>query len=227
MANTPKKTKDIEQPSLKRSGGRPSLEASEQLRGHILDVATTMLLSDGYGATSIEDIARQARISKRTFYARFKGKPELMNAVVLRFIDNLRPPANVLLIDGDGLQNILTNLASLILHAAMTPRALQMQRLIIAESERFPDLALAIAKAGGRQEAEKLISDLLMSHSKDASLKLKEANFAAQHFLQMVVSVPQLRAFSLGTPMTRSELEAWPARTVELFLKGFNSRLGH
>src|SRR5947208_875980 len=56
-------------------GGRPSREQAARLGERILDVATHLFLSHGYGATSIEAVARRARVSKRTFYHRFPDKP--------------------------------------------------------------------------------------------------------------------------------------------------------
>ena len=44
--------------------------------------AMDLLLTHGYGATSIEAIARRARVSKRTFYHRFPDKPALTSAVI-------------------------------------------------------------------------------------------------------------------------------------------------
>lgn len=207
------------QPTRARSG-RPSLEAAGQLRDRILDVATELLLTHGYGATSIEAIARRARVSKRTFYHRFQDKPALMSAVVVRLIDSLRPPPEVPLIEGGDLAQILVHLGSLILHAALTPRVLALHRLIVAESGRFPDLAGAVARAGGRQEAVTLISQLLVRRGRNVAAAA--ASFGAQQFLQMIVSLPQLRAIGLGTPMTPEELDAWVRGTVALFLGGFN-----
>ena len=201
--------------------GRPTRDAAGQLRDRILDVATELLFSHGYGATSIEAIARRARISKRTFYQRFADKPALMSAVVVRLIDSLRPRADVPLIEGEGLEQILVHLGSLILDAALTPRVLQLQRLIVAESQRFPDLASAVAKSGGRQEAVALISALLIRHAHGAFVTPADASFAANQFLQMIVSLPQLRAIGLGAPMTPGELDAWVRGTVALFLGGY------
>jgi AcrR family transcriptional regulator len=201
--------------------GRPTRAAAGQLRDRILDVATELLLSHGYGATSIEAIARRARVSKRTFYQRFRDKPALMGAVIVRLIDGLRPPAHVPLIEGEGLEQILVHLGSLILHAALTPRVLQLQRLIVAESGRFPDLASSVAKAGGRQEAVTLISELLIRYSRGAVTTPADAGFAAHQFLQMIVSLPQLRAIGLGAPMTPAELEAWVRGSVALFIDGY------
>jgi TetR/AcrR family transcriptional repressor of mexJK operon len=200
--------------------GRPPREAALQLRDRILDVATELLFTHGYGATSIEAIARRARVSKRTFYQRFPDKASLMSAVVVRLIDSLRPPAHIALIEGEGLEQILVHLGSLILHAALTPRVLQLQRLIVAESGRFPELAAAVAKSGGRQEAVTIIGELLVRDARGAALSPAQAAFAGHQFLQMIVSLPQLRAIGLGAPMTPDELGAWVRDTVALFLGG-------
>ncbi len=93
--------------AVPRRGGRPSRTQSEQLGERILDAATHLFLSVGYGATSIEAVARRARISKRTFYHRFEDKPALFGAVVHRIIDRLRPPADVPLLEGANLREIL------------------------------------------------------------------------------------------------------------------------
>ncbi|SPE26093.1 putative TetR family transcriptional regulator [Burkholderiales bacterium] len=221
--STPQATQSSASPSAKQRSGRPSRDAAEQLRERILEAATELLFSHGYGATSIEAIARRARVSKRTFYHRFEDKPALMSAVVVRLIDSLRPPASVPLLDGQSLEEILVHLASLILHAALKPRVLQLHRLIVAEAQRFPDLAAAVAKAGGRQEAVTLISELLLQQKRHGTLVVRDAIFAAQQFLQMVVSLPQMRALGLGHPMTETELDDWAHGTVALFLGGLQN----
>lgn len=215
-------TQRSDQPPAKPRVGRPSREAAEKLRERILGVATEMLLTEGYGATSIEAIAQRARISKRTLYHRFPDKQALTRAVVVGLIDGLRPPVDVPLIEGSRLEDILVRLASLILRAALAPRALQLHCLIVAESKRFPELAAAVATAGGREEAVKLISELLLRFRKTTRPGAVDAVFAARQFLQMIVSLPQLRAIGLGAPMTPAELDDWTRRTVALFLNGFD-----
>ena len=56
---------------------------------------------------------------------------------------------------------ILRRLAGLILHAALTPQALALHRLIVGESARFPKLAVAVTSEGATQEAIALIGGLL------------------------------------------------------------------
>ena len=205
----------------RRSGGRPTLEAARELRERILDIATDMLLSQGYGATSIESIAKRAGVSKRTFYHRFDDKPALMAAVVARVIDSQRPQSYAKLEWGLDLEARLTELASLILHAALSPRVVQLRRLMVAEAERFPELAIAAAKAGGRQEAESLVIGILKSAPPKGKRSEGELQFAAHQFLQMVVTLPQSRALGMGAPMSELEQDEWITRTIRFFLKGF------
>ena len=203
-----------------RRGGRPSRTASEQLGGRILDVATHQFLSHGYGATSIESVARRARVSKRTFYHRFENKPALFAAVVHRIIDRLRPPANTPLLDGADLAQILHGLARLILGAALSPNAIALHRLIVAESARFPNLAAAVAEEGSTAEAINLIAGLLEREARAGNIAPTDPHFAAQQFLHMVIAVPQRRAMGLGPPMTPPEVEGWAHDVVQIFLNG-------
>jgi TetR/AcrR family transcriptional repressor of mexJK operon len=203
-----------------RPGGRPSREASEQIGDLILDAATELFLTHGYGATSIEAVAQRVRISKRTFYHRFDDKPALFAAVVHRVIERLRPPASVPLIDGADLTAMLERLAALILRAALSEQAVALHRLVVAQSARFPELAAVIARDGATEEGVKLIAGLLEREARKNHLQVDDAAFAAELFLHMVIGLPQRRAMGLGAPMTARELAAWPRKVVRLFLNG-------
>lgn len=203
-----------------RRGGRPSREASEQLGELILDAATELFLTHGFGATSIEAVAQRVSISKRTFYHRFSDKPALFAAVVHRIIERLRPPAGIPLIEGVDLRTVLERLAVLILRAALSPQAIALHRLIVAESARFPDLVLVFAREGATEEAIALIAGALERKVKVGRLKRDDTVFMAQQFMQMVITLPRRRAMGLGAPMSKRELTEWPRKVVDLFLNG-------
>jgi TetR/AcrR family transcriptional regulator, mexJK operon transcriptional repressor len=203
-----------------RRGGRPSREQAERLQERILEVAQGLFFTQGYGSTSIEMIAKKAGISKRTFYHRFADKAVVFRAVVHHVIERLRPPNVDNLFDGQEAEKILCGIAQLVLHAALSPHALALHRLILAEALRFPELALAVHQEGARQEAIKNIADILTNETHAKRLSVKDPVFAAEQFLQMVVSWPQRRALGLGKPMTPHELKAWATDTVDLFLNG-------
>jgi TetR/AcrR family transcriptional regulator, mexJK operon transcriptional repressor len=203
-----------------RRGGRPSRAASEQLGELILDTATQMFLAQGFGDTSIDAVALHLRMSKRTFYHRFPDKEALFAAVVHRIIQRLRPAANIPLIEGADIGAVLEHLAMLILKAAVSPQAIALNRLIVAESARFPELARVLAHEGATEEAITLIAGLLAREVTSGRLQTDDTPFAAQQFLQMVVTLPQQRAMGLGKPMSPRELREWPRKVVDLFLHG-------
>jgi AcrR family transcriptional regulator len=178
-----------------------------------------LFLTQGYGATSIEAVARRARISKRTFYHRFDDKPALFVAVVHRIIDRLRSPADVERLVGD-LQEILQRLARFILRAALLPQAVALNRMLVAESARFPKLAAVVTERGVTDEAIRVIAGILDREIRAGNLALDNPTFAAQQFLYMVIALPQRRAMGLGTPMTSAELDAWARDVVNLFVNG-------
>ena len=203
-----------------RRSGRPPRAQALLLRDRILEVATELFLSEGYGATSIEAVAERAGISKRTFYHRFENKAALFAAVVHRIIEQIRPPRGVPLLEGATLHQILRRLAELSLRAALSPQAIALHRLITAESLRFPHLARAVYEEGWAPEATTLIGDLLARELPDTPLKDELRNFAAMQFLYMVVTLPQRRKMGFGLPMTAREVAAWADNCVKLFLDG-------
>jgi TetR/AcrR family transcriptional repressor of mexJK operon len=203
-----------------RRGGRPSREEAALLSERILDVATELFLAEGYGATSIEAVAQRARISKRTFYHRFPDKAALFAAVVSRIIQGLRPPAGAPLYEGGCLDEILRRLARLMLRAALAPMALALNRLIVAEAQRFPELAAIAVREGSRAEVAAQIAAMLDREARAGGLAIDRPKFAAEQFLQMVITLPQRRALGLGEPMIEAELDAWADDCVNLFLNG-------
>jgi TetR/AcrR family transcriptional repressor of mexJK operon len=201
-------------------GGRPSHAEAEKLGERILDVASELFFAHGYGATSIEAVARRAGISKRTFYHRYAGKSALFSAVIHRFIERLRPPTGVPIFKGADLREILERLAGLILRAALSPPAVALHRLIVGESGRFPKLAAAVNREGANENAIRLIAGVLERELAREGFVLNNPRFAAEQFLYMVIAVPQRRAAGLGAPMTAAEVDAWGRNVVELFLDG-------
>jgi TetR/AcrR family transcriptional repressor of mexJK operon len=183
-------------------------------------VATQLFLTQGYGSTTIEAVAVRAGVSKRTLYHRFEDKAALFVAVVHRIITQIRPPPDVPLLSGSNAHEVLRRLAGFVLQAALAPQAIALHRLVTAEAARFPALARAVYGEGWAQEAAALIGGLLARELREVRLTPRAVTFAAEQFLQMIVTVPQRRAMGVGVPMTATELDEWAEDTVRLFLDG-------
>jgi len=228
-----RRKKPIETAERRGGGGRPSRAESARLRDTILDIATELFLTQGFGATSIDAIAERARISKRTFYARFRDKDDVFEAVIRRFIEAWMPPFDATLHESAPLDEVLLHTAQQIQAAALSPDALALHRVIVAEAQRFPELARIVNQLGTTKGVERIAA--LLEHDRRSAPPdgttapddiSDDSRFAAEHFIYMVLSVPQRRALGLGRPLAPDELAEWTRKTVRLFLEGYRGRGG-
>jgi AcrR family transcriptional regulator len=204
-------------------GGRPSRQQSAQLADRIIDVAEQLFLGHGFGATSIEAVAKQAGISKRTFYHRFPGKERLFEAVVRRLIERWLPPFDTEMLSAPDLADALRHTAEYILRIALTPEALALHRLVIHEAQRFPGLARIMHELGAASGIER-IAGHLEPRIKSGELRAIDPRFAAEQFILAVVTGPQRRALGLGVPLNAAEISAHAGNAVALFLDGARAR---
>jgi AcrR family transcriptional regulator len=210
-------------PELRGRGGRPSRQQSAQLADRILDVAENLFLGHGFGATSIEAVAKHAGISKRTFYHRFTGKERLFEAVVRRLMERWLPPFDTGLLSPPDLADALRSAAEYMLRIALTPEALALHRLVIHEAQRFPGLARILHEQGAASGIER-IANHLEPRINGGELRPMDPHFAAEQFILSVVTGPQRRALGLGVPLTGSEIAAHAGNAVALFLDGARAR---
>lgn len=204
-------------------GGRPSRQQSAQLADRILDVAEKLFLGHGFGATSIEAVAKQAGISKRTFYHRFPGKERLFEAVVRRLLERWLPPFDTGLLSPPDLADALRSAAEYMLRIALTPEALALHRLVIHEAQRFPGLARIMYELGAASGIER-IANHLEPRIGNGELRPMDPRFAAEQFILSVVTGPQRRALGLGSPLSAREITEHAGNAVTLFLDGARAR---
>jgi AcrR family transcriptional regulator len=205
----------------RRLGGRPTAQAAALLETTILDNATAAFLADGYAATTIEAIARTCGVAKRTIYARWSGKPALFRAVLERLMTKWMSNAGDWN-EADGLEAALHDAADRILTIALTPEAIALHRLLIAESARFPELPLMLHQAGASAGTARIVA-LLDRAIAQGSLPPRDTVFAAEQFLHLLLAGPQRRALGLGQALDEQQTAVWRKATVALFLTGIKS----
>jgi TetR/AcrR family transcriptional repressor of mexJK operon len=117
-------------------------------RRQITEAALNLFLRNGYGKTSMDQIATDARVSKQTVYKQFADKETLFQEVARGVTANsehilaeLAAVADVPVSTIEDLRKVLQRLARQYLDAVMEPHVLSLRRLIVAEADQFPDLA--------------------------------------------------------------------------------------
>src|SRR5262245_62087188 len=72
--------------------GRLSAEETALLSGRLLDAAQSVFIEMGYGRATMDAIAKAAGASRKTLYARYANKAEVLTAVVNRLLDTALAP---------------------------------------------------------------------------------------------------------------------------------------
>ncbi|ACK52322.1 transcriptional regulator, TetR family [Methylocella silvestris BL2] len=201
-----------------RRSGRPTKEQAQQLTEHIIDVATRLFLETGFEATSVDLIAETARISKQTFYARFVSKEVLFAAVILKRISDLFVPLSQLGRLGP-IETTLVQIGVELSKRALTPAAIELERLIASEAHQFRQLSLAYHESS--VHTRDLVADLFSNAMREGQIRSTDARFLAEQFLYAVVDGPA-RALMLSGKGVRSERERREriVAAVRLFLDG-------
>lgn len=126
--------------------GRPTAAELERRKAKVMEVATELFVHHGYAATSLVDIAKGAGVATRTLYQHFGDKEALFRDVIFAR-DTGAILAAPVLETGDTLQSALMKTARYMHTYSLRPRPIDLMRLMIAESKRFPELMRGVATA--------------------------------------------------------------------------------
>ena len=134
-------------PKRKRlnQAGRPTATELERRKGRVMEVATQLFVERGFAATSLVDIARGAGVATRTLYQHFGDKEAIFREVIFARDAEaaLQPPK---LEPGNTLYDALFNAATYAYMLTYREQSIGLMRLMIAESNRFPEFMQSIAK---------------------------------------------------------------------------------
>ncbi|HTR70834.1 MAG TPA: TetR/AcrR family transcriptional regulator [Mycobacteriales bacterium] len=198
-------------------------------RRAIVEAATALFLREGYGGTSVDQIAADAAVSKQTVYKHFGDKAQLFRAIVLRVTshaESIVSEMSAVLYDEavtttDTLRAALTSLARRYLDGVLQPSVLALRRLVIAEAERFPDLA-DIYYRQTVSRAIDVIADALSTFEARGLLTVQDSHLAAGHFAYLVLAIPQDRAYFAPRRRTSAaERDRLAAEAVRVFLAAY------
>jgi TetR/AcrR family transcriptional regulator, transcriptional repressor for nem operon len=73
--------------TVRRVALKGELSKGEATRQRILEIAQASVLTKGFGATSIEEVIAEAKITKSGFFYHFKDKNELARELLRRYVE--------------------------------------------------------------------------------------------------------------------------------------------
>jgi AcrR family transcriptional regulator len=184
-------------------------------REQILQGAIEVFLNHGYAGTSMDRVAAAAGVSKQTIYSHFQDKEGLFTALVERVtIHRLQHELGMDDLCGEP-EVLLQQLATIFLHKLGNQEYLNLFRVLVAESARFPELAQLYSRTvihRGRQ----MLSAYFRAHPE---LNITDPEAAAHIFCGSLVSFLLAQEILYGKLVSPLEGERVIQELVALIVK--------
>jgi TetR/AcrR family transcriptional regulator, mexJK operon transcriptional repressor len=190
----------------------------------VLDGARRVFLRDGFERASVDDIAREAGVSKATIYAYFPDKG-LMFLEVARTECRRQTEAAEAAIAGDlPVRVALTVAAERIVAFLMSDFGQRMYRIVVGEGGRFPGLMQEFYAYGPGLIHDRLVHHL-RAHVDCCDLRIDDLDLAADQFAQLCkATVFDRLIFGMAETITPADVRRSVEGAVEMFLARYGVR---
>ncbi|WP_282610207.1 TetR/AcrR family transcriptional regulator [Pelagibius sp. Alg239-R121] len=194
-------------------------------RNAIVSAASRLFLDSGYGETSMDAIAAEAEVSKRTVYSYFPGKDALFEAVMTDLCESETGMSNADLPD-DPADQVLPCVGRNFLKIISSDMVLTIFRIAASESARFPELGDTFYRAGPQRSIQNLAA-YLRGRERAGELQIADPEMAAAQFLALVKSDYFVRlVLGVGPKPSEADVERVVSSAVQVFLRGYSRPAG-
>ena len=140
---------------------RPEASPQSAIRRQaFVDAARETFFSRGYGDTTMSSIAAAVGGSKTTLWTYFPSKQDIFAAVVDDLVENYGTALDVPLDPEMPLADALRRFGNAMMGIVMSPPIVALQRLVIGEAGRFPELGRLLYERGPKRGKDKLAGHL-------------------------------------------------------------------
>jgi AcrR family transcriptional regulator len=204
-------------------GGRPAAGEDPVKREQILDGAQRVFMRMGFDASSMNDITREAGVSKGTLYVYFRNKEDLFAAIIQRnklvVYEKLRS-----IIEADKpVREMLFEFGVAFGVHILSESAIRGQRIVIGVLDRMPELADSFFKFGPNT-GPVLLANYLAKQAEIGRLKpIDDPMFTARQLGDVCMAgLYRQRLFGeMQQPPAREKIEQNVAWAVDLFLNTY------
>jgi AcrR family transcriptional regulator len=185
----------------------------------VLDAARTLFLRDGFSATSMDAVAKEAGVSKATVYAHYKSKEELFAGII--HAECTRSwPETLGGVDMEAIDPIekLREIAGRYVRFINGSWPISVLRTVAAEAKRSPELGRLFYESGP-DRGRRAFAGLLAAADAKGLLRIPDPLQATDTFFAMLRGDIHLRCL-VGLPApSEAELAAHAEAMTEMFLR--------
>lgn len=179
-------------------------------------------MHDGFAATSIEQVAADAGVSKVTIYNHFGDKRGLFTAAVERECEKMRGYFTLDEMPSGTIEERLTNIAWAMFAFLSRPEMVQFERRIAAETQHEPSVGQAFLETGPwRMKAS--FSAWLAHECAQGELDIADPDLAAEQLVSLAKGMGDLERRFGSTPTDKANEERI-AGAVRVFLAAYRAQ---
>ena len=197
-------------------------------RAAALEAAMSLFLRNGYGATTMDEIAEEAGLTKRTLYNNYANKAALFTEAVTEAMALAEGFARAL--DDDYFDQAaadpsttLHELGERLAATILRPPVIALRRLLVSEAGAFPRLPKEYFERAPGAVLGALTRGF-QRMKKQGVLEISDARVAAEHFAYLTVGALLDEAILLGTVPPRKKALGKAAAGVRTFLIAYGAK---
>lgn len=213
--------KTEERCSIPHQQGRFAAGADPAKRGQIIEGAKRVFMRLGFDAASMNDITREAGVSKGTIYVYFENKEDLFGAI----IEQERQRITLMLKDilagseevDDGLYRFGMGFATHI----TAPQTINAMRTLIGVTTRMPKLCSRFFHSPANVRT--VLEDFIKRHVALGNLEVEDTDLAARQFIELASGTFfKLRLFGdLDDVPPESDLDRTVRSAIRMFMAAY------
>ena len=204
-----------------KKAGRPADAAKREA---IIAAATRAFFEHGFAATSIEQVAADAGVSKVTVYNHFGDKRGLFTASVENRCEMMRGHFSIGEIPHGSLRERLTAIGEAMVAFLSRPEMVQFERRIAAETEHEPELGTAFLAAGPHR-MKRAFAGLITAMTEAGELVVGDPELAAEQFVSMCKGMGDLER-RFGMPLDSVRNRERIVGAVDVFCRAYATKGG-
>lgn len=190
----------------------------EAKREAILEAARKVFLQVGFGASSMDSIANEARVSKQTVYNHFGSKEELFAAMIRSWVEQKLVVFSEAARSGKP-EDTLRTIAHQYLDRGIAEQRVSMYRILMGESQRFPELGDIFYKSGPAV-VRKFLADYLAEQDARGVMHVENPKLAAEQYYGMLNGCQLKAQLGLELLPDQASIDAYIDHAVKLFMRG-------
>lgn len=206
-------------------GGRFAAGEDPTKREQILDGAWRVFRSKGFDAASMNDITKEAGVSKGTIYVYFANKEELYGALIDEHRSRFAQSMRNILAGSEEVELGLRRYGEAFIHKLTCTDMIPAMRSVLGVVDRMPTLSRRFFIAAPNN-VRSVLEDFIRIHVEKGNLFVDDVDLAARQYIELSSgTIFKLRLFGeIEGELPKEEVDRIVSSAIRVFMAAYGTR---